>query len=88
MKTFASNKLIIPTTTSGPIGEPRPEENSGKNLNMKNPIKTFPVTMAPFPMRWTMLPIPLVIKKEPAFLRARTKADIADEQKFSPVKAI
>lgn len=79
---------MIATTTSGPITESMPVENSGKNLSMKKPMKTLPVTIAPFPIRWMRLPIPLVIKKEPAFLRARTKADMADEQKFSPVSAI
>jgi len=51
MKMFASKKLMTPTTISGPIGESMPSENSGKNLNMKKPMKTFPVTMAAFPMR-------------------------------------
>jgi len=87
MKILAIKKLIIPTTRSGAIGDPRPSANSGKNLNMKKPMKTFAVTTAAFPMKWMMVPIPLVIKKDPAFLRARTKADIAEVQKFSPVKA-
>jgi len=51
MKIFAIKKLITPTTTSGAIGEPRDFSNSGKNLNMKKPMKTFPVTMAALPMK-------------------------------------
>lgn len=85
---FESKKLMIPTTTRGPIGELRPVWNSGKNLNMKKPMNKFAVMIAPFPRRWIKLPIPFVRKKDFAFFKARTKAAMADEQKFSPVKAI
>lgn len=47
----------------------------------------FRILIVHFPRKKMKAPIPLVMKKEAAFLRARIKAYIAEVQKFSPVSA-
>jgi len=43
--------------------------------------------MNPFPAKVISIPIPLVMTKDPEFLRARMNAVKAEEQKLLPVKA-
>lgn len=50
-------------------------------------MNTFPAVIVILPKKPIKAPIPLVMTKDPLFLRARTKAAIAEEQKFLPVNA-
>lgn len=86
MNTFAIKKLITPTTSNGPIGE-FTSLNSGNHLIIKKATRTLAEIMTPLPRRLMSDPTPEVMKKAAAFLRARTKAASAEEQKFSPVSA-
>lgn len=54
---------------------------------MKYATIVFALAMKTLPRKAIRLPIPLVRVKEAAFLRAKTKALMADEQNDSPVRA-
>lgn len=56
-------------------------------LITRYPIKVFEILIVALPKNEIKVPTPLVIKKDPEFLRARMKAAIADVQKLSPVRA-
>ena len=56
-------------------------------LIIRYPTAVFNMHIAAFPKKNKNAPIPLVMKNEASFLSASTNADIAEVQKFSPVKA-
>ena len=51
------------------------------------PISVLMIEIVTLPRKQIKAPTPFVITNEAAFLRARAKAAIAEEQKLSPVSA-
>ena len=75
-------------TIRGITGESRPSLISGHTSIMINPRKVVREAMHILPKIIKMLPIPATRVNLPAFLRIKRKPLIAEEQKFSDVRAI
>ncbi len=75
-------------TSSGMTGESSPSLISGHVSIMINPRNVVSEAMHIFPRIMKMLPIPATRVNFPACLRIKRKPLIAEEQKFSEVRAI